>query len=466
MEMSRRGKILAGVFGSALVLALGATALYQGTLAKAYRRQLEYAYQEALGQLASSTAAVAVDLEKACYAGSQNAVWEVSARLWRESGTAKAALSALPVGEAGLSGTSEFLSQVGDYAMSLARGGSAADRGKLADLLPYAQQLAQQTDLLESSVLSGEVMVDGLAFGYLDDDENGSAKQESPVVQAAAAVEEGDAQATEPQGGAGESAYAAMEEGFSGMPRLIYDGPFSSHLQDRSPQMLANLSHVSRQQARTAAATAMGEDPASLQEEGDENGTIPAYRFSCGDKTAAVTKQGGYLLYLAENTDPGGQTIGLQQAKQSARDMLEALGYHDMESSYHEISGNVCIFNFAAFQNGVVCYTDLVKVGVALDSGRVVQLDARGYLMNHHSRSLPAALVTQQDAAGLLSPLLAVESCRLALIPSAGQQERLCYEFLCRGQQDRRVLVYLNTATGAEEDLLLLQIGKNGTLTV
>ena len=57
MEMSRRGKILAGVFGSALVLALGATALYQGTLAKAYRRQLEYAYQEALGQLASSTAA-------------------------------------------------------------------------------------------------------------------------------------------------------------------------------------------------------------------------------------------------------------------------------------------------------------------------------------------------------------------------------------------------------------------------
>ena len=150
----------------------------------------------------------------------------------------------------------------------------------------------------------------------------------------------------------------------------------------------------------------------------------------------------------------------------NARDMLEALGYHDMEISYHEISGKVCIFNFAAFQNGVVCYTDLVKVGVALDSGRVVQLDARGYLMNHHSRSLPAALVTQEEAAGLLSPLLEVESCRLALIPSAGQQERLCYEFLCRGQQDRRVLVYLNTATGAEEDLLLLQIGQNGTLTV
>ena len=465
MEMSRRQKILAGVFSSALVLALGATALYQGTLAKAYRRQLEYAYQEALGQLASSTAAVAVDLEKACYAGSQNAVWEVSARLWRESGTAKAALSALPVDEAGLGGTSEFLSQVGDYAMSLARGGSTADRSRLADLLPYAQQLAGQTDLLESSVLSGEIMVDGLAFGYLDDNRAELTGQKKSAVQAAA-LEESDPQAAEPQGSAGESAYAAMEEGFAGMPRLIYDGPFSAHLQNRSPRMLANLSHVSLRQARAAAATAMGEDPASLQEEGDENGTLPAYRFSCGDKTAAVTKQGGYLLYLTENTDPGGQTIGLQQAKQSARDMLDALGYHDLESSYHEISGNVCIFNFAAFQNGVVCYTDLIKVGVALDSGRVVQLDARGYLMNHHVRNLPTVSVTQAEAAGLLSPLLRVESCRLALIPSAGQQERLCYEFLCRGRQDRRVLVYLNAATGAEEDLLLLQIGQNGTLTV
>ena len=172
------------------------------------------------------------------------------------------------------------------------------------------------------------------------------------------------------------------------------------------------------------------------------------------------------VCFPREEGEPSGRTIDLALAKQSARDMLDALGYANMESSYHEISGNVCIFHFSAFQNGVVCYTDLVKVGVALDSGRVVQLDARGYLMNHHNRSLPTLGLTQQQAAQQLSPLLQAESCRLALIPSAGQQERLCYEFLCRGRQDRLVLVYLNAATGVQEDLLLLQIGENGTLTV
>lgn len=463
MELSRRGRILAGMFGGALAVTLGVAALYQGTLAKTYRRQLEYAYQEALGQLAGSTAAMAVDLEKACYAGSERALWEASARLWRECGTAKAALSALPLNGEGLSGTSEFLSRVGDYAMALARQGSEADRKALSGLLPYARQLAQQTNLLESSVLSGEVMTDPLAFAYLKG-EGKTVREETKAVPAAALEEE--EESAEPQGSAGESAYAAMEEGFAGMPRLIYDGPFSTHLQDRNPRMLANLSHVSLRQARSAAATAMGEDPTLLEQAGDENGVIPAYRFTCGTKTAAVTKQGGYLLYLTDQAEPGSRKIDLSLAKQAARDMLEALGYHSMESSYHELSGNVCIFNFSAFQNGVVCYTDLVKVGVALDTGRVVQLDARGYLMNHHLRSLPALSVTREEAAELLNPLLQPQSCRLALIPSAGQQERLCYEFLCRGQQDRHVLVYLNTATGAQEDLLLLQIDQNGTLTV
>jgi hypothetical protein len=86
--------------------------------------------------------------------------------------------------------------------------------------------------------------------------------------------------------------------------------------------------------------------------------------------------------------------------------------------------------------------------------------------MNHHDRSLPTFGISQQQAAQQLSPLLQAESCRLALIPSAGRQERLCYEFLCRGSQERLVLVYLNAVTGAQEDLLLLQIGQNGTLTV
>lgn len=462
MQMSRRGKILTLVFSSALVVTLGAAALYQGTLAKAYRRQLQYAYQEALGQLAESTAAIAVDLEKACYVGSERSVWEVSARLWRECGTAKAALSALPVEKDGMGDTAGFLSQVGDYAMALARGGMDSDRSRLAQLLPYAQTLAGQTDALEGWVLSGELPTDGLAFGYLEKQQPTPQKQQA--LAAAAPVEK--QENAEPTGSAGQSSFAAMEEGFAGLPRLIYDGPFSSHLENRSPKMLANLTHLSRDHAKTIAAAALGGDSASVKEAGDENGTAAAYLFTRGEKTAAVTKQGGYLLWMTDGSVHSGRAVSLADAKQAAAAKLEELGYRDMESSYHEIADDVAIFNFAAFQNGVVCYTDLIKVGVALDSGEVVQLDARGYLMNHQVRSLPAVGITPQQASGLLSPALTVQSHRLALIPSAGQQERLCYEFLCRGRGDRTVLVYLNAVTGAEEDLLLLEIDQNGTLTV
>jgi len=463
MEETHRKKPAAAAVTLAAITVLTAAALYQGNLANIYRRQLEYSYQEALGQLAESTAAVAVDLEKAGCTGNDPALWTLSARLWRECGTAKAALAALPLEGEGLKGTSDFLSRVGDYAMALARGENSSDRSQLVGLVPYAKQLAQQTDALEAAVLSGEIPVDDLAFGYLK-------KKRTPAnfdnAMAASVPRQSSSEQKEPTGGAGESAFAAMEEGFAGLPRLVYDGPFSTHLEDQSSKLLAHLAHIDREKARTVAARAMDCDPTLLKEAGDENGTLPAYLFTYGEQTAAVTKQGGYLLWLSDGRAAGDPIITLAGAKQTARQALEELGYPQMESSYHETRDNIVVFHFAAFQNGVVCYTDLVKVGVALDNGRVVQMDARGYLMNHHARSLPQPALSAQQGAALLSPDLQVESSRLALIPSPGGEERLCREFLCRSSLDRQVLVYLNANTGRQEDLLLLEIGPNGSLTV
>ena len=46
-----------------------------------------------------------------------------------------------------------------------------------------------------------------------------------------------------------------------------------------------------------------------------------------------------------------------------------------MKESYYVINNNICTINYAYVQDGAVCYSDLVKVGVALDSGgnRVLQ---------------------------------------------------------------------------------------------
>ena len=110
-------------------------------------------------------------------------------------------------------------------------------------------------------------------------------------------------------------------------------------------------------------------------------------------------------------------------------------------------------------------YPYLIKVGIALDDGSVAFYDARGYLNNHRQRQLDSPALTPQQAAASVSPLLSIQSSRLVVIPTDGQNECFCYEFLASGDGGQQLLVYVNATTGAEENLLLLIQTPNGTLT-
>lgn len=52
----------------------------------------------------------------------------------------------------------------------------------------------------------------------------------------------------------------------------------------------------------------------------------------------------------------------------------------DMKETYYFTSDGICTINFAYTQSGVTCYTDLIKVGVALDDGSIVLFDAAALL--------------------------------------------------------------------------------------
>ena len=114
----------------------------------------------------------------------------------------------------------------------------------------------------------------------------------------------------------------------------------------------------------------------------------------------------------------------------------------------------------------VVLYPDLVKVGVALDTGSVVFFDARGYLMNHQEREFSAPMLTDTTAREILSPSLTVQSQNMAVIPTSGQYELLCREFICQTPDGMHVIVYINAETGIEENLLMLIENENGTLAL
>ena len=59
-----------------------------------------------------------------------------------------------------------------------------------------------------------------------------------------------------------------------------------------------------------------------------------------------------------------------------------------------------------------------------------------------------------------------MEAGRLAVIPTPGLDELLCYEFLCKGDGEDQVLVYVNAATGMEEQIFLRLQGDGGVLVI
>ncbi len=136
-----------------------------------------------------------------------------------------------------------------------------------------------------------------------------------------------------------------------------------------------------------------------------------------------------------------------------------------MKETYYLKQEGIVTINYAATQNNVVMYPDLIKVKVALDNGEVLGIETTGYLNNHTIRDVSKVNITREEAKKSLNKDLDIQSEGLAVIPTEWQTEILCYEF--KGKvEDREFLVYINADNGREEDILIITNTPNGTLTM
>ena len=439
-----RGKVRAVTYLAAALLISTGFAIKGYMDAQWYRSALENTYVRAVEDLAAYTENIAATLEKGMYTGTPAQLETLSARLWKDAAAAKASLSQLPTSGLNLENTYKFLAQVGEYAVSLSK--KAAEGEKLTDEeYENLQKLSGYADSLEESMMFVQDAVRTGADGLTEAIPAG-VEAEPPVI--------------------GED-LSEFEEGFTAYPTLIYDGPFSDHLLQKEPETLKEAQDISREAARSRAADAFNVDSESILDNGDEEGMMPSYCFSFGDKEISVTKKGGYITYLIDPRLVLSQKLSPEEAVYKAENYLRWLEIPSMTMTYYEIADNILTANFAAVQGDFTLYTDLIKVSVAMDDGGIVSFDARGYLTNHYERELPAPRLTAGEAAASLSSLLEIQSTRLALIPSDGQNELYCYEFRCRGAKDgQEVLVYVNCETGEEEQILILLISENGALVI
>lgn len=448
MNISRRGFVRLISFLVALVLVLGVMSYQHYSNANVLKRQMEYSYLRSVEDLSASLDNIKTTLNKGMYAGSAEMMSQLSSKLWSDASNAKISLSQLPVEELNLENTYKFLSQIGNYSKSLAEKYAsgeeltADDKKNVSSLLNFAQKLSNEMWSVENEISNGKITFEK-AVEIAD---YANANKDNQKVST---VTEG---------------FQDFEEGYDNYPTLIYDGPFSDHIMERNPIMTANQAEVSEADALKKAVTASGCN--QLVKGSDEAGKMPSFVFEKDNLSVAITKNGGFLSYMMNYRKVEQAQLSSQQAMEKATAYLKKLGITNLTSTYHEIQGNICIVNYAGVENKVTLYTDLIKVGVALDNGEIVSFDARGYITNHTARNLTSPKLTKAQAQEKVSKSLTVNKCKLCIIPSDGLNENYCYEFSCQDENGTQVLVYINADTGKEEQILILQISQNGTLTV
>ena len=408
----------------AVILVLGGATVSGYVQASKYKTDLNYNYQRAMMDLGDCVDNIENTLNKSVYANTPTQQNGLAAKLMRETSMAKAALGVLPLDGGDLENVNKFISQVGDFSMALS-GKISAGGGISEEEYASMRGLEQYAGKLKESLRNVQPDFDA-----------------GPV----------------------DASFRQAADDFTDYPSLIYDGPFSDHIGQRQPKLLEGQGETPQGNAQNNAAAFLGVTQDKLTHTQDSAGGLPTYNFTCGSIRISVTRAGGVVCAMTDEREIGGIRLDADGARASAQGFLEAKGIRNMKESYYVINDGICTVNYAYAQDGAICYPDLVKVSVALDTGGVVEYNATGYIMNHTARAPLAPKLTQEQAQKSVSPYLKIESAAPALIPTPGLNEVLCYEFQCTGENGDRVLVYINASTGMEEQILIMMQSDAGIL--
>lgn len=439
--MNKRNTVRVISFCAALALVFGGFALKSRAELKSYRLQIQNGYSRSLEELLSGVNNISLILKKAEYTTSAKQLSNMAAQLLTESENAKNALSRLPSGSGELTTLNRFLSQVGNYAMSVSK--SLAEGGENAE---YAENIK----LLKSTAEKISDAIEEADITY------------STADKWAAELDRKIGEKVPQESLAG--ALGSLEESLSDYPTLVYDGPYSDHILEKEPEMIKNADEVSESKALEKAAEITGLKADELKFEEKTAGKIAAYRFS-GDGTAVtVSCRGGYPVYMRKTGKMGDFILEYRQALDKAKRYLEKIGLTGFTETYYFTDEGVCVINFAYQDGRTICYTDLVKVGVAMDSGEIMLLETSGYLSNHTDRAFESPAVTIEKAAEKVNKKLKIRKTDLTLIPTDAGGEVRCYEFLCETEDGQEILIYINAVTGEEERILILLKSDGGTL--
>jgi len=446
MKKSRRRTVRIVSFLVATIVALVALSAVSTAKYMKTQRLLNASRERALTELGTHLDAISLNLDKCLYAGTSPMIANVSTEVWRASTAAKTNLSEITDGEAELSAIYKFLSQVGEYTMTINEKSAAgqkitkAETENLQKLSEYAEKLSGEVNYLISEEQNG-----GLDFEYV----KSTLAEDGQNTKLYLGEELDDAKQT-----------------MTDYPTLIYDGPFSDNIETKKSKLIENLPEISKEEAQKKAAMFLDIAETDLYFLSECQSNLSCYSFYNADVTVSVTKKGGIVSYMLYSRFADESTLTHDEAIEKAKLFLNQRGYKNVKESYYAVIDGIMTINFAFYENGITYYTDLIKVSVALDNGEITAFDSTGYLMNHTNREENGKYkYTLKSAEKLLNASLKVKSSKKVFIPTDFGTEIFAFEYHCVAADTQEILVYIDPTTGTEAEILVLLYMDNGVLT-
>lgn len=435
------------LFGALIIFSLEMTNNF-----KREKNSVQDEYNRAMYLAVSYVNNVQVDLEKVMVTStpSMNAI--TFADIWKQSNLAKESLEQIPASQNSLSNASKFLTQVSDFSYSLMN--KNINDNKITD-----EEYEKIKQVHENSIALSSKMqdiYDDLNDGKVKWDElEKYANKELPNIELGKSL-----------GG-----FAEVSKSFQRYEGLIYDGAFSDHILNVEPKNIGEKEYSQEDAKKYINKIFEKENIKEVKEKGESKGRIDLYNFevSFSDKkeilSLSITKKGCKLYLMVGDKNVKEEKLSIDDAKKRGIEFLEKLGITNMKDTYYQKSEKIAVINYAAVQDGVVLYPDLIKIKVALDDGMILGVESQGYIFNHIKRDNLKPIQTEEKAKSVINQNVEILSSDIALIPTEYNTEILTYEF--KGRIDNRdFLIYINANTLKEEKVLLVIDSKNGILTM
>ena len=414
---------------------------------KIEKQEVQDSYNRAMYDFVSDINNIENEMTKLKITSNDTYTMTTLASVFAKSNSAKANLDILPFSAGSISNVSKFLNQLSDFSYSLMRnilnGNEISEYKENIDSLYI--KISELSDVVEN--IYTDLTASNIKWDELE-------KVGDEKIKESTAQEE-------------LSSVNYIGKTFTEYEGIIYDGAFSNHILTAKPEFL-NGNILSSDEAKNLVKEELNIE--SIEFKSEQDGRLSLYVFetklSGFDtlKTLYVTKEDGKVYQMISDRKSTIENISIDEAEKKATEYINNLGIDNIVPTYYLKSENMVTISFAATQDDVIIYSDLIKVKVALDNGEIMTYEANGYIYNHKERNINASK-TIDEAREVLYKDLTIENERLCIIPTDSKDEVLVYEF--EGIIDEnRFLVYVNANTLVEEKIYILLETEGGTLAM